>query len=315
VYPRSIEVEGVKEVYVINNEFNINVIKVVSAKDGKRLHISCNRLLGEPRSPECVDRPVSSTTSSYHSLYYSHSSSSTESSTTELSTTTTPPTTSPPLHELMGSTTNEIFIGITAGVGLILLVLLVLVIWLCCRNRGKRDAENPIVKETPPTATDENLNEDNKDELNLLLATSAEPTTAEQVEDRSTEDGSTPTGDEEARNKFSSPVWIQEIHRNKIFAKQRSINSPTEEEKKMVEGTGETAPLAHTPRRVHVRIPVRSISEILEFEDQETEDEDQPIIQSFDKATIQPSNQSTMKQPNHESNQKQVKLDLTQTVC
>ena len=49
--------------------------------------------------------------------------------------------------------------------------------------------------------------------------------------------------------------------------------------------------------------------------DTETEDEDQPIIQSFDKATIQPSNQSTMNQPNHESNQKQVKLDLTQTVC
>jgi len=158
--------------------------------------------------------------------------------------------------------------------------------------------------------------------LNLLLATSAEPNTAEQGEARSPEDGTTTTGDDEARSKFSSPVWIQEIHRNKIFAKQRSINSPTEEERKMVEeGTdggkenGDTAQLAPTPRRVHVRIPVRSISEILEFEDQETEDEDQPIIQSFDKATIQPSNQSTMNQPNHESNQKQVKLDLTQTVC
>ena len=30
---RSIEVEGVKEVYVINNEFNINVIKVQQSPD------------------------------------------------------------------------------------------------------------------------------------------------------------------------------------------------------------------------------------------------------------------------------------------
>ena len=45
------------------------------------------------------------------------------------------------------------------------------------------------------------------------------------------------------------------VFRNKIFAKQRSINSPTEEERKMVEeGTdggkenGDTAQLAPTPR-------------------------------------------------------------------
>jgi hypothetical protein len=39
-------VEKVKEVVVINNEFGINAIKVVSAKDGSLLYISCNRLVG-----------------------------------------------------------------------------------------------------------------------------------------------------------------------------------------------------------------------------------------------------------------------------
>ena len=47
IYPRSIEVEKVKEVVVINNEFGINAIKVVSARDGSLLYISCNRLVGK----------------------------------------------------------------------------------------------------------------------------------------------------------------------------------------------------------------------------------------------------------------------------
>jgi hypothetical protein len=50
IYPRSIEVDKVKEVVVINNEFAINAIKVVSAKDGSLLYISCNRLLGSRHS-------------------------------------------------------------------------------------------------------------------------------------------------------------------------------------------------------------------------------------------------------------------------
>ena len=91
-----------------------------------------------------------------------------------------------------------------------------------------------------------------------------------------------------AKPKFSSPIWIEEIQRNKIFNKQKSVcNDDTGDNDKELPlpltngvifltepprtngdvnaspgGSGDV-----TPRRTRVRFPVRSISEILEFED------------------------------------------------
>ncbi len=89
--------------------------------------------------------------------------------------------------------------------------------------------------------------------------------------------------------KFSSPIWIDEIHKNKIFNKQKSVcNDPrdtaaADDEPQLPLTNGAiflTEPLARycngdavatdgdiTPRRTRIRFPVRSISEILEFED------------------------------------------------
>ena len=39
----SIIVKSAKEVEVINNQFSINAIQVVSSSEGNRLYISCNR--------------------------------------------------------------------------------------------------------------------------------------------------------------------------------------------------------------------------------------------------------------------------------
>jgi hypothetical protein len=87
--------------------------------------------------------------------------------------------------------------------------------------------------------------------------------------------------------KFSSPIWIEEIQRNKIFNKQKSVcndNDAGDNELPLpltngaiflteppringdvnAGGSGDV-----TPRRTRVRFPVRSISEILEFEDDE----------------------------------------------
>ena len=54
ISPGSISVKSAKEVVVVNNQFNINAIQVVKTNEGSSLYISCNRLLGVPGSPECV---------------------------------------------------------------------------------------------------------------------------------------------------------------------------------------------------------------------------------------------------------------------
>ncbi len=89
-----------------------------------------------------------------------------------------------------------------------------------------------------------------------------------------------------AKPKFSSPIWIEEIQRNKIFNKQKSVCNDDAGDSELplpltngaiflteppringdvnAGGSGDV-----TPRRTRVRFPVRSISEILEFEDDE----------------------------------------------
>jgi len=275
VYPSSIVVEGVKEVFVVNNQFNINVIKVVSAKDGKRLHISCNRLIGEPLSPECVERTNPSTPSNFHNLYYSARE--TVGTTTDGTTTTevapdsslAGSTSTPPADILLANgLSDEILIGIAAGVGFILLLLLILITWLCCRNRK----EDEIVDDKESTDTNENLNRINEvsrdvtAELDKLLEGEENENHCDPIHNQ----GGSP---EDTRAKFSSPAWINEIHNNKIFAKQRSINSPDHSKESQPLNLAEQAQTLNVHRRKHVRIPVRSISEILEFEDDDGNDQ------------------------------------------
>ena len=87
------------------------------------------------------------------------------------------------------------------------------------------------------------------------------------------------------RPKFSSPIWIEEIQRNKIFNKQRSVCNDKNNDIPLADDDEPQIPLTNgaifltepphcngnagdvTPRRTRVRFPVRSISEILEFED------------------------------------------------
>ena len=63
---------------------------------------------------------------------------------------------------------------------------------------------------------------------------------------------------EASKPKFSSPIWLDEIHNNKIFNKQRSIIN--------------TENLVNTPNRPDRPFPVRSISEIIEPESESEED-------------------------------------------
>ena len=68
---------------------------------------------------------------------------------------------------------------------------------------------------------------------------------------------------EASKPRFSSPIWLDEIHNNKIFNTQRSIIN--------------TDNLLNTPNRPDRPFPVRSISEIIEPES-ESEDEGAGMI-------------------------------------
>ena len=68
---------------------------------------------------------------------------------------------------------------------------------------------------------------------------------------------------EASKPRFSSPIWLDEIHNNKIFNKQRSIIN--------------TENLLNTPHRPDRPFPVRSISEIIEPES-DAEDENSAMI-------------------------------------
>merc|ERR1719189_365909 len=59
---QSIIVEKTKKVSVVNNEMTTDALKVVYAKDGSHLLISCNRRLRKPPSPECTWTTSTTTT-------------------------------------------------------------------------------------------------------------------------------------------------------------------------------------------------------------------------------------------------------------
>ena len=61
--PHSVVVDKTKKVTVVKNVMSVNAIEAVYAKDGSHLMISCNRLVGQPVSPECTwTTPTSTTT-------------------------------------------------------------------------------------------------------------------------------------------------------------------------------------------------------------------------------------------------------------
>merc|ERR550517_987458 len=121
----------IRNLKVVNNEFNINAVKVVKTTAGDHLYISCNRLLGQPSSPECVSMasppssPSPPTTSSPPQP--------------ELSPPSSP---TPPMPERRSSLVSlELVIGIVAGVGGVLLLLLPTLLLICCRRRQEKERE------------------------------------------------------------------------------------------------------------------------------------------------------------------------------
>jgi len=150
-------------------------------------------------------------------------------------------------------------------VGVLVIVLLLIVVYLCCkRKRSKKERvktkEAELGQDKLDIVTEKDEDKDSGNNSGHSLEESEEkeslltPDTPEEEPEHLVE---------ASKPKFSSPIWLDEIQNNKIFNKQRSIN--TEE----------------TPNRPDRPYPVRSISEIIE---QDSGSEDENMENMSDKA-------------------------------
>ena len=131
---------------------------------------------------------------------------------------------------------------------LLVIVLLVVVIVLCCkkhRRNKKSSSGSPDGTEKQEILPEKIENTDSGNNSSSSLESPKSPERQSLLED----DKNLETLNsliEASKPKFSSPVWLDEIQNNKIFNKQRSIN--TEQE----------------TQRNSRPFPVRSISEIID---------------------------------------------------
>ena len=151
------------------------------------------------------------------------------------------------------------------GVALLVTVLLIVVIVLCCKKRGRRNKKSteisPDQQEKLEILDEKNDNADSGNNSASSLESPRSPERQSLLEDEQNKENLNSLI-EASKPKFSSPVWLDEIQRNKIFNKQRSIN--TEEDQ--------------TQRKSKKAFPVRSISEIIDSESDNEVEEESPSV-------------------------------------
>ena len=255
VSPKSIVVEKTKDVTVLKNEMTINALEVVYAKDGSHLMISCNRLLGQPISPEC----------------------------SKTTTTTTTTTTQPPPPFLLnqgnlreGNVRNgagedrgatdpfrgllpELIAGAVAGLVIITIAILLFICFIRRKKKNREEEGGGYLAAAPIPSP---LKEKKEEELEKAAAVSpvkAAPVNAEtasppvvtpkpsprmngkkeaQESDSLLAVPGASDEDDDDKPKFSSPIWLEDLHKNKIFNRQKSLLS-REGLKEIAEGKGQ----------------------------------------------------------------------------
>ena len=218
---KSIVVDKIKQVTVIDNEMTVNAFTVVFAKDGSHLMISCNRLLGQRPSTDCTTTTTTTTTTS--------------STTTTTTTTTRRPSVvifsggsnavSAPASEDEDETFAhfpEVIGGVVGGLLVITIVLLLLIL---LRQRKRKDDSGKMANGNTEHAVEnggggnEPISQpgspEHKETDSLLEPQPAAAATAPAEEYEEDED----------RPKFTSPIWLEEIQKNKIFNRQKSLLS------------------------------------------------------------------------------------------
>ena len=153
--------------------------------------------------------------------------------------------------------------GLVIGVALLVIVLLIVVIVLCCkkhRRRRKTSGSSPEGTEKQEILPEKIENTDSGNNSSSSLESPKSPERQSLLED----DKNLETLNsliEASKPKFSSPVWLDEIQNNKIFNKQRSINTEQQE-----------------TQRSSRPFPVRSISEIIDSDSEPELEADKPVV-------------------------------------
>ena len=138
--------------------------------------------------------------------------------------------------------------GLVIGVALLVIVLLIVVIVLCCKKhkrRKKTSGSSPEETEKQEILPEKIENTDSGNNSSSSLESPKSPERQSLLEDDKNLENLNSLI-EASKPKFSSPVWLDEIQNNKIFNKQRSINTEVE------------------AQRNSRPFPVRSISEIID---------------------------------------------------
>ena len=223
VSAQSIVVEKTNQVNIYKNEMSMNALDVVYAKDGSHLMISCNRLMYKPVSPECSK------------------------TTTTTTTTTTTPTTAHPYYVNQGNLREgsrpgpdqkdenilpELIAGIIAGVLFLILIIFIFVCLIMRRKHKTKRAQEKAEKEATEAAAaaaqaaSEKKKEDEEEEKPKKQKAPAPPPPEPKEsdfllgpEDINEED------DDDSKPRIAPPIWLEEIQRNKIFNRQKSLLS------------------------------------------------------------------------------------------
>ena len=241
---KAIVVDKIKEVSVVGNEMTVNAFVVVYAKDGSHLVISCNRLLDQQPSTDCTTTTSTTTTTT---------------TTTKVPTTTT--TTRPAVYvdgrgaigapgtsEKTSSDKPESFVAahmteIIGGAvgGLLVITIILLVLILMRQRKRKEESSNGGGKalnggiESGSGVGGGGLAPENGHGVGVgvgtgpsLMPVATEETPPDSPEHKETDSLLESTQEEEYdedKPKFTSPIWLEEIQKNKIFNRQKSLLS------------------------------------------------------------------------------------------
>ena len=245
----SIDVVDVDHVEVVGNAFSQNAIKVrfpalktktvtslyprqaISTSGVSSLFISCNRLTNEHIKPECLGlttTPVPSTT-----VARTTTSSAT---TTMMATSFAKTSTSSLLHVRErveeGGDGGEVVVGVLSGLLLVLLVLLLGVAVLCAGRWGEGVRAELLNLYTVKVGGRQK--EEVVEEKEVLTAPAAPPPPPPPPPPAAPLTQISPTS---VQPQLFTPIWMEEIQKNKIFAKQRLIMQDSTESEKLVQDT------------------------------------------------------------------------------
>lgn len=243
VSPQSISIEKVRKATIANNQMNLDSKDVVQVKDKSRVIVSCNRFINQRIDPECTKtttKPKVETTTpgykyrpNYNNIYVTER--------------------EPEFGKTREELWNELIIGIIAGAMIILISILVIICMVLLTKRKRRrlcESRRPstamvidevrgghhgmeeeragaisMTTEESMSVDEEKKEEEQKKEEQKSLIKEEEDEFKLGKEVNIVEDPVVADDEDEddEKPKFVTPVYLEEIQKNKIFTQQKSL--------------------------------------------------------------------------------------------